>query len=827
MSKGEIIRHLGEGQYQVRQALAVESITAEIERLKLRNDELAVLIPEMRLERLEVNDLGESLARDIDLLLPQLMAGEEGVRGQIAGLQSELVKVRSRLAELDWKIGLLVAENLSKLKRRNMLESVPESRELTVWCADYSVSLEGEVGLIDINDEGGQGVLIKPGFDTDAVFDPGEDGALYPDLAQSGPQIFFNAALLPGVQKWLPRYRVGEIRSIRGDVCTVDLDDARSSAQNLAINKTQTLSNVPIVYMECNGSAFADGDRVVVRYTEHGPLVVGFEKEPHQCAGGLIFRPSRLDFSSASGYQGAVRKDYGAPYLDEEGEEIEYPLGTEGEFDAWMATASSAGFRVQRGAGLNYGTANWVGRNGDVLSWTAPPGRVHRNVEVDSDLTFFSNLKQGWGLGPFICYRQSLIDLEIGPILGAAIYRDPSGKAWLRAVNVNHELYRAPVNESREVTGPAEFVAAYSVVRFSKAITGWYFSDDGRQAVCTFVLTTDVSDDGFEKRYVARFNGVSFSDQLVYDQSDVIGQRFRRVYSTRNGTPPDPYSYDLGEESNYSRQPYAIPIYYDFVGAEEVAVNLYFGAETFAESYNKAGTFIVGDEENDTAHSSLLDGSSIIIATSGNQVIASFEGSRREVVESSSFQSASSGGAFTATHQENTRSLSMVIQFIDARHKACIARMQKLERQRSGAGPVSRESDEFQISGQGAESFESTEVFYLSGAAVAESVIEEYQLSYSDLVLSDQNVGQLSGLPAENQDNQTTTDLHKVSLSINQSEIFSAMAYVSAESSFATAGVIVSDSEARRLFYKSGPEDTIDSALALGDDVFLMEPGRI
>src|SRR5690606_12096544 len=161
-------------------------------------------------------------------------------------------------------------------------------------------------GLVDVNDEGGQGVLIQPGYDGEAAYSTSRDGALFPNLAQTGAQIFFNAAILPGVQKWQPRYRIGTISAIESDTCTVTLDSATSSVQDLPINETEVFESVPIKYMECNGSAFEDGDRVLVRFTKTGPLVIGFAENPRSCGKiGFAFIPSGL---------GNPRRWWGEPF---------------------------------------------------------------------------------------------------------------------------------------------------------------------------------------------------------------------------------------------------------------------------------------------------------------------------------------------------------------------------------------------------------------------------------------------------------------------------------------------------------------------------------
>ena len=122
------------------------------------------------------------------------------------------------------------------------------------------------------------------------------DGQLQPAASSNPWATFWNQALLPAWQKWKPMYRLGEILSLSGDTCTVRLDAAHSSQQNISVNRAATLYGVPIQYMECNGAAFSVGDRVVVEFRYHDqtkPLVIGFEREPKQCGyyHGIIITP--------------------------------------------------------------------------------------------------------------------------------------------------------------------------------------------------------------------------------------------------------------------------------------------------------------------------------------------------------------------------------------------------------------------------------------------------------------------------------------------------------------------------------------------------------
>ena len=114
------------------------------------------------------------------------------------------------------------------------------------------------------------------------------DGVLTARELMSPEQAYFNAAILPGWQKDTPTYRWGTITVLDKEaaLCSVALFDARSSAQRLPVNRTGTLTGVPITYMECNADAFEAGDRVVVQFIGQDwdqPVVVGFLDNPKPC----------------------------------------------------------------------------------------------------------------------------------------------------------------------------------------------------------------------------------------------------------------------------------------------------------------------------------------------------------------------------------------------------------------------------------------------------------------------------------------------------------------------------------------------------------------
>lgn len=590
MSKGEIVGHISEGLYRVRQMLATDRIKAELVKLNERIAELAVSLPTAKLELLQANQAVNSTVRAIELEIPKLQAGVDGAREKISELEVDLIKLRSteRIAEI--RVSELIAENLSALKRRNQLESVPEGKERELWCADYTLDLEGEVGIVDVNDEGGQGAIIQPGFDGDADYSLSRDGALFPNIAQSGPQIYFNAAVLPGVQKWMPRYRLGRITKLQADVCTVALDTATSSAQDLQINQTGTLSDIPIVYMDCNGSAFEIGDRVLVRFTPNGPLVVGFEKEPVPCElFGFVFEPARI-----SGRVGtnnlAVKQTFGEPF-ESGGAPINSPLGTVGgSMNAWTAIPDGSGLEIERGKARNYGNKNWFNSEKVVLSWHGPAGRAHYMDGLEYGLSGF---RAQWKTEPYV-YSDLRIILDLSSIteagdfdnvFGASIYDDGVGGRWLVVIasdkeyiplefresfnGQNFKAFRIAINSAMQVGGPIELLHQYTMPREMVYNSHFYFSAVGDKAV--FTILGDMLDDDNMHIDIVRYDVLSgFSTEQIWTRSSAIGSRVEAHTWSRDTDTPGVIEEDATLNISSQAAGYQIPIYCDFVGDREV-----------------------------------------------------------------------------------------------------------------------------------------------------------------------------------------------------------------------------------------------------------------
>ena len=173
---------------------------------------------------------------------------------------------------------------------RNQLRDliIKDDPEIDVWCADWSTSLTGTVGTIEVNGEGGNQVLIRPGFHDQAQYKPGRDGMMQWREAMTPEQAYYNAAILPGWQKWKPTYRIGIVLGITAEnPPRLNIDfrpiDPRSSAQDLGINQAGVVTAQVDYMSDTLASEFSAGDRVIVEFREQNwrkPVVIGFADGP-------------------------------------------------------------------------------------------------------------------------------------------------------------------------------------------------------------------------------------------------------------------------------------------------------------------------------------------------------------------------------------------------------------------------------------------------------------------------------------------------------------------------------------------------------------------
>ena len=200
----------------------------------------------------------------------------------LAEITKDLLRQKIQTEKYERKIAFY---NLQKSNTETKLAeytALVVTEQKSIWCVDYTPAATGDVSTVEINAEQPLS-MIAPGAELNASY-----GLMTAREALSSEAVYYNAALLPGWQKFSPTYRVGTLTSIDrlNDTCTVSLDAAASSAQNLDINQATTLSSVPIEYMTCNSAAFTTWDRVVVKFENQdweSPKVIGFEDNPRAC----------------------------------------------------------------------------------------------------------------------------------------------------------------------------------------------------------------------------------------------------------------------------------------------------------------------------------------------------------------------------------------------------------------------------------------------------------------------------------------------------------------------------------------------------------------
>ena len=272
--------------------------------------------------------MGEGIIKsggDDGLYSVELTLHKERIDAAIAIIDAQIAKLDAKISEMETEIFILEMviwampegnekekkkkelkvlvdkKDLEKLKRaayqkrkKYLNDNMPEDPTVSAWCGDLTEDLSGNVGTIEIPGERGI-VQIQPGYEGGAAYDTTRDGQLQPAIANTPEGTFYNLAMLPGWQKWMPTYRHGIISNIDtdNDTCDVALDVVESSQQGLAVNQESNLSGIPIEYMSCNSSAFEDGDSVLVKFEGQewsGAKVIGFVDKPKGCCSTVVFK---------------------------------------------------------------------------------------------------------------------------------------------------------------------------------------------------------------------------------------------------------------------------------------------------------------------------------------------------------------------------------------------------------------------------------------------------------------------------------------------------------------------------------------------------------
>ena len=316
----------------------------------------------------EAQEQEQALALVLQQLQDALATGTAAEKAQAAieypKRAADLAKLKVQNEPLRYTLRQLKFVRASLRKQAQQFNLFQPIERRQAWCADLTEdrAAGSYVGTIEVKGEPDL-VLIQPGA---RAWIP-TDGRVTGREIMSPWQAYWNAAVLPGWQKWKPTYRWGTLTAIdRGaNTGTVALANATSSSQRLGVNQTGSLANVPFRYMTCDNNAFKVGDNVIVQLSSQRwstPRIVGFLDNPKGCIEfDLYYR--RRDNSVAPG----LLLSYQRVYKDQDADEV---TTIEGVFeDTWTS------------GGLIYGRARvWCGWDDGIATTT----RHDLNIQEDN-----------------------------------------------------------------------------------------------------------------------------------------------------------------------------------------------------------------------------------------------------------------------------------------------------------------------------------------------------------------------------------------------------------------------------------------------------------
>jgi hypothetical protein len=458
MGKATVLQVLGDGQYRIEMDYGQAVKQAKIDELSQLSLKLLGEINQKESEYFIKEGPVIALQQEANVLIQaysELMAADPlgdytAQKQEINEVLEQIIVAGGDLSSLQAEIDSLKFERAQVERNKGEIAAIGVLQERNAWCVDYTLTAAGEVATIEIPGEN-DAVVIQPGAraPTSADGDVRARGLLDPN------QAFYNAAILPGWQKWMPTYRKATVLSVNkaANTANVALDDARSSAQNLPVNFEAALNNVPVQYMTCNARVFEPGDRVVVELVGmdwSNPRIIGFVDNPKRCR-------------FANGWKIAEGK-----YLKEA--EI-------GPYDGWVWYDETP----------NGGNQSWKSSIDDsVVSWYGPDGRhIGRNT-VFSRFAYYENT-------PYIMGN-------VGTSVKGACKRTIDGVEYIYAVVLLNTLNDI---EMRRVEVGGSTVSTVWGARLNtsapSAVSGgqWnaFFSPDSSK--CVFVVGKNVREPGY------------------------------------------------------------------------------------------------------------------------------------------------------------------------------------------------------------------------------------------------------------------------------------------------------------------------------------------
>lgn len=285
VGRATILEAKGQGLYSIALDYGTTEINTQIAFFQQTITELEASLPGIDDEIDDANAARLSAQSELNAAIA-LQDGDTG-KGAVNEANGKLLQALATLDLLQAQKGRVQVSVSNLQARLEELQALQLTDTRDAWCADYTDEASGSVATIEIRGEQ-PAVLVAP----EAPAPAAGDGALTQRLAMSPSATFINWAILPGWQKYSPTFRVGELTAVdvQNDLGDVALDPAISSAQTLDINQAESLSAVPIEYMNCNAAVFEVGDRVVVKFENQDwsqPKIIGFESNPKPCSADI------------------------------------------------------------------------------------------------------------------------------------------------------------------------------------------------------------------------------------------------------------------------------------------------------------------------------------------------------------------------------------------------------------------------------------------------------------------------------------------------------------------------------------------------------------
>lgn len=259
MPKSTIVENLGNALYRIKLSFNTDYATAQIEQLAqaIIDATQPTLDAQVKLAELEAET--QQAGFDLDAALAEARANNEPLNGErvataleaLAKKNLERVQQRAETRRLENRKLFLQRQ---KQDLENKIAGLNNDGFFYAYCADYDDELEigaaVETVMVPGENTGNQLVIYPNRYakNLGASAYTGKTGALVPPWAMGPLPFFFNYAIKPGVQRWMPFFRYGVIKKINyfSHTCTVLINDEFSSIQDI------NGDNYPLHYFKIN-----------------------------------------------------------------------------------------------------------------------------------------------------------------------------------------------------------------------------------------------------------------------------------------------------------------------------------------------------------------------------------------------------------------------------------------------------------------------------------------------------------------------------------------------------------------------------------------------